>query len=640
MKHKTGMALFSIICFAFCIDAPATEYDIETIIYVQEYLNSNGYDCGTADGIIGSKTSDSIMDFQRDHDLEVTGQITDQLLRQMENPSTEEPEENASPDAQSNEDGSQNNADDGSIPFVQTHLDLMDPVIHAYAQLERDGEVDLSSGDNDYFWSMVRLYGIFRSQYDYINGIKKEGETGFFSPDEVKEIGYSLFNDFNGNIPEFEVDPSHGKKIIDGKYYLSFATPRQQQFDLLSSRVNEDGSIDACYSLKYWTQNGSGMDFVEISKNYVLLVPNPEVNPDSSHPLYYRIMAMTSVNSEQEDTAQMQTTDIVDLSDTIGKQITEIGDYVDIGRFERRSENFYSYITGVADDLSSKGIFITTYDNGNVKQVDLDKVSEGYSIQGVYPGMAVSEAVSILHRKNFSFGNAGSTKGVLNVWAGYNNSNYSISFVTDQQAVHGTVTTEQQINGYARITSISVAGNDNFTSADSEFMDLEPYKTSYLKVIEERENGPDNYTYYLIYVDDNDIPELVIDSGYRAAGCYVYTYNGENTDSIGVRYPFTYVERQNYVIWHDILNNGEQDYVWILENGKWKQIVKGFHRIDGGRNQYEWDGEILEAEEYHARLEAAVGKENQEKAITPYDKMTYDEVITAIKTLHTVGNGE
>ena len=68
-------------------------YDSPTVVYsdsggslaarVQVELAREGYDPGPADGVIGPATRDAIVDFQRDHDLPVTGRIDNPLLREL-----------------------------------------------------------------------------------------------------------------------------------------------------------------------------------------------------------------------------------------------------------------------------------------------------------------------------------------------------------------------------------------------------------------------------------------------------------------------------------------------------------------------------------------------------------------------------
>lgn len=60
-----------------------TRYNRATVKKVQKKLNRRGYDCGTPDGIRGSKTSEAIRQYQADHDLKVTGTVNASLLRSL-----------------------------------------------------------------------------------------------------------------------------------------------------------------------------------------------------------------------------------------------------------------------------------------------------------------------------------------------------------------------------------------------------------------------------------------------------------------------------------------------------------------------------------------------------------------------------
>ena len=54
--------------------------DVSVVKIVQETLNSNGYDCGTPDGVAGSKTTEAIKTYQKEKGINVNGVITDELL--------------------------------------------------------------------------------------------------------------------------------------------------------------------------------------------------------------------------------------------------------------------------------------------------------------------------------------------------------------------------------------------------------------------------------------------------------------------------------------------------------------------------------------------------------------------------------
>lgn len=65
---------------------PLTEYECNNGIdleHLQETLNELGYNCGTPDGINGSKTKAAISAFQTDSNLSATGTITEEMLREL-----------------------------------------------------------------------------------------------------------------------------------------------------------------------------------------------------------------------------------------------------------------------------------------------------------------------------------------------------------------------------------------------------------------------------------------------------------------------------------------------------------------------------------------------------------------------------
>lgn len=54
-----------------------------TVKKVQRKLNRLGYSCGTADGIIGTKTYKAIRKFQKDNDLKVSGVLKTKTLKAL-----------------------------------------------------------------------------------------------------------------------------------------------------------------------------------------------------------------------------------------------------------------------------------------------------------------------------------------------------------------------------------------------------------------------------------------------------------------------------------------------------------------------------------------------------------------------------
>ena len=58
-------------------------YTFADLRSIQEFLNSSGYSCGAADGVIGPKTRGCIREFQRDTGIAVTGDLDEATLSEI-----------------------------------------------------------------------------------------------------------------------------------------------------------------------------------------------------------------------------------------------------------------------------------------------------------------------------------------------------------------------------------------------------------------------------------------------------------------------------------------------------------------------------------------------------------------------------
>ena len=83
-------------------------------------------------------------------------------------------------------------------------------------------------------------------------------------------------------------------------------------------------------------------------------------------------------------------------------------------------------------------------------------------------------------------------------------------------------------------------------------------------------------TFALIYVNDDDIPELVIDSGVEAEGCRILTYDGRQVNVLATRrLGFTYIERGNRLNNSDGSMDSYFDDVYEIRNGRWALVARG-----------------------------------------------------------------
>lgn len=162
---------------------------------------------------------------------------------------------------------------------------------------------------------------------------------------------------------------------------------------------------------------------------------------------------------------------------------------------------------------------------------------------------------------------------------------------------------------------------------------LEEWQQAYLNYLEE-DNYADIYTYSLIYVDDDDIPEMVVDTGGEAGGCQFLTFHDHVLDVWqSARLEVTYIERGN-LICNSSGNMGYYyDNVYAIQDGKWVYVDGGIWgdgpdgvQIDENGNYLEffywteeepwsreeyWFGEEITREEYEARLNAIYPKEQR-----------------------------
>lgn len=82
MKRKLVLNLLAMSAIlSFPVSVYAIEVNDASVIFAtQNALNKAGFNCGTADGVIGANTSNAITQYQTEKGLEITGKINEQLL--------------------------------------------------------------------------------------------------------------------------------------------------------------------------------------------------------------------------------------------------------------------------------------------------------------------------------------------------------------------------------------------------------------------------------------------------------------------------------------------------------------------------------------------------------------------------------
>ncbi len=173
----------------------------------------------------------------------------------------------------------------------------------------------------------------------------------------------------------------------------------------------------------------------------------------------------------------------------------------------------------------------------------------------------------------------------------------------------------------------------------NDIPDVEAWQRAYMDYINALESK-DACTYSLIYVDEDDIPELVIDSGYEAGGCMLLTWHSNRLDVLQTsRLYFNYIEKGSLLCNQEGKMGYYYDDVYTIKDGKWDYLCGGTYQdgengttLDEEGNPiyiYAWNGETVNEAEYKEKLTAAYPLE---QAVEPEKYYICDEILSVLKT--------
>ena len=147
-------------------------------------------------------------------------------------------------------------------------------------------------------------------------------------------------------------------------------------------------------------------------------------------------------------------------------------------------------------------------------------------------------------------------------------------------------------------------------------------------------------TFDYIYVDEDDIPELLIQGSDEATGNLILTcHNGVIDELQTNRLNFNYIKKGNRLLNSDGNMGYYYDMIYSIEDGKWVLQYNGQYNVEN--NSVEWDDDDLRyfwndsecsKEEYYTRLAAAYdeGKASPGAAVLSFsqikEKLTNDSI--------------
>ncbi len=183
-----------------------------------------------------------------------------------------------------------------------------------------------------------------------------------------------------------------------------------------------------------------------------------------------------------------------------------------------------------------------------------------------------------------------------------------------------------------------------------EFEDWKEAYLAYLDAIEVVEEDADRYTYGLIYIDEDEIPELSIGRVNEAGGRFILTYHDAVLDGWqSSRSNVTYIEKGNLICNSDGNNGCFYDDVYTIQDGKWCFVAGGdwgfgpdgiqydengeyvFGYVWNGENEDAdwWSGEEMSEEEYNVRLNSVYPTE---QAVPVRNSYSLEEIRSVLRT--------
>lgn len=163
------------------------------------------------------------------------------------------------------------------------------------------------------------------------------------------------------------------------------------------------------------------------------------------------------------------------------------------------------------------------------------------------------------------------------------------------------------------------------------------WKTAYAAAI--RNENEEGSRFCLIDVNGDDVPELVIHTGFEAGGCRILTYSGGKIDTLQTdRLYFTYQPGRNLLCNSDGNMGYYHDYIYEIRGGKWQSVGRGDYNEIADEAQdasgryicknYAWNGVNMTREAYMAALDAVY---DESRAVEPTGYVDWNTMMDTLK---------
>lgn len=169
-----------------------------------------------------------------------------------------------------------------------------------------------------------------------------------------------------------------------------------------------------------------------------------------------------------------------------------------------------------------------------------------------------------------------------------NEQTYILQFQSEAYVPDCELVLERNADGYRFVS------NEQLEAPEDGGINIKDisWQQAYIRVLQQLEEYWEGYE--LIYVDADDIPELVVIGGYEAAGCIIFNYyDGQVYETQLNRLNFNYIERENLLCNSDGNMDHYYDIVYSIIDGKMTQIGIGWVSVDEYPLQFDAEGNII-----------------------------------------------
>lgn len=172
---------------------------------------------------------------------------------------------------------------------------------------------------------------------------------------------------------------------------------------------------------------------------------------------------------------------------------------------------------------------------------------------------------------------------------------------------------QMSLDASSALAEHTIQAAKSFTGINAD-IPAEPWRQAFIDYLNHDSQRGAQEGYTLIYLDDDEIPELVEIGNSEAVGCRIVNYSDGNVFVTQLdRLNFSYIEYGNLLCNSDGLMDRYYDIVYSIKDGRLTRVAAGYYGAEDNANlefdaagnpiyQYEWNGQKVNEEDYTKKL--------------------------------------